>query len=795
MSTADRIEELRKKFNENPRRYFAPLANELRKAGELEEAVALCREHLPKQPGHMSGYIVFGQALYESESLDEARRVFEQALSLDPENLIALRHLGDIARRQGDYSSARRWYERVLDTDPRNDDIAAQLAGLDSAQAQEASSHSRIPTPGVPIPVVPSPVAELQPVSFTPSVPIQSIGNIVPTPDSVLRAVDFDEVNRGLREPAVSFPAASSDVASLAPLPDAPESSAGTVDADDDLLDIAGFSLTGSPTRDDTEDDPFEFGSTAAEYVDEAGDQTEPARVDEADFEEGLAAPEWPDTSELSARVLTPRSITPVSVPATEEAVVAFGREPGDPVATPIPEPEPDVAPEEFHSAMSADVVEPEVADTLASDTTADQSAADDFVEVEEIHGIQTVSDAMEAPSEASLDVSLVAPEPAQDTAPVEEEPIEDVPADIPWLTGPEVALGTVGALAGAIGIDARKAGDSDVVLLQVADEPDDLVEPAPGETDSSTDESSGPQLIVEHHEAHEVSPVAGLTGAYDSEIGLDENSEHDDGGWSENGLGEDGAGAFVTETMGELLASQGFHERAVAVYEELVSRNPDDAVLAARLHELRMLAEKSQPEKVSVVENPLVPPSLTARERFRVLAARKVARRTPRVNAAVVTPDDHGLSSLFGSAADTEDDGAARMLAQAFRVPENLSLGDGESSLLTVSPTPASGAAAQDPRSSWAAPSASGTSATATSGNYAANRSGNVAAGSESNDHISFDRFFPDAALKSAPEGSRTPESADSDVTASASPHQSTPATADDLAQFSAWLKGLGNS
>ena len=109
MSTAARIDELRKKFEEHPRRYFAPLANEYRKAGELAHAIALCREHLPQQPGHMSGYIVFGQALFESGSLSEARTVFEQALALDPENFIALRHLGDIAKANGDVSSARRW--------------------------------------------------------------------------------------------------------------------------------------------------------------------------------------------------------------------------------------------------------------------------------------------------------------------------------------------------------------------------------------------------------------------------------------------------------------------------------------------------------------------------------------------------------------------------------------------------------------------------------------------------------------------------------------------------------------
>ncbi|HMS36479.1 MAG TPA: tetratricopeptide repeat protein [Arachnia sp.] len=146
MSTAARIEELLGKFDENPRRYFAPLANEYRKAGDLAQAIAICREHLPKQPGHMSGHIVFGQALYESGELDEAQEIFEAALALDPENLIALRHLGDIARQRGDTIGARRWYGRVLDADPRNDDIAALIAALPSRVTPMASSAIAEPT-------------------------------------------------------------------------------------------------------------------------------------------------------------------------------------------------------------------------------------------------------------------------------------------------------------------------------------------------------------------------------------------------------------------------------------------------------------------------------------------------------------------------------------------------------------------------------------------------------------------------------------------------------------------------
>ncbi|MDQ2667689.1 MAG: tetratricopeptide repeat protein [Gemmatimonadota bacterium] len=132
MASTARIDELKKKFDENPRRYFAPLANEFRKSGEIEQAIMICEEFLPQQPAHMSGHIVYGQALYEAGRLPESRAVFETALGLDPENLIALRHLGDIARGQHDGPAARTWYVRVLEADPRNEEIQALIAGLDS---------------------------------------------------------------------------------------------------------------------------------------------------------------------------------------------------------------------------------------------------------------------------------------------------------------------------------------------------------------------------------------------------------------------------------------------------------------------------------------------------------------------------------------------------------------------------------------------------------------------------------------------------------------------------------------
>lgn len=150
MSNSALIEDLERQFSENPRRVFARLANEYRKSGNLDGAIALCREHVPKHPGYISGHIVLGQAFFESGALEDARQSFDAALQLDPENIIALRHLGDIARQSGELDEASSWYRRLLEVDPQNEDAVARLSGVEdraeepplvSARAEDAEAQ------------------------------------------------------------------------------------------------------------------------------------------------------------------------------------------------------------------------------------------------------------------------------------------------------------------------------------------------------------------------------------------------------------------------------------------------------------------------------------------------------------------------------------------------------------------------------------------------------------------------------------------------------------------------------
>lgn len=103
MADTPRIEELKRRVHLDPASIaFAALAEEYRRAGRFEEAIATCAIGLQRHPSYLSAHVTLGRALIEVGRYEEAAEELQYVLRLAPENLAAIRGLADIHTRRGD---------------------------------------------------------------------------------------------------------------------------------------------------------------------------------------------------------------------------------------------------------------------------------------------------------------------------------------------------------------------------------------------------------------------------------------------------------------------------------------------------------------------------------------------------------------------------------------------------------------------------------------------------------------------------------------------------------------------
>ena len=163
------IEKLEKRWAENPKgRNFAPLADAYRKAGELDRAIELCKAGLERHPDYVSAHIVYGRCFLDLKNDTAASQVFRKVLDLDPENVLGLKLLADIAERGGRYDEATEWLSRLLMADPMNGDAAEALTRTKGKAAQAKPVPSAAPPPAPtppPAVLVPEPPAPSGPTS------------------------------------------------------------------------------------------------------------------------------------------------------------------------------------------------------------------------------------------------------------------------------------------------------------------------------------------------------------------------------------------------------------------------------------------------------------------------------------------------------------------------------------------------------------------------------------------------------------------------------------------------------
>ena len=102
-----RVGELRRRVERDPASIaFAALAEEYRRLGRYDDAIATCRAGLLRHPAYMSARVTLGRALLETGAFDDAAGELEYVLSVAPENLAAIRALAEIHRRRAEMPEA-----------------------------------------------------------------------------------------------------------------------------------------------------------------------------------------------------------------------------------------------------------------------------------------------------------------------------------------------------------------------------------------------------------------------------------------------------------------------------------------------------------------------------------------------------------------------------------------------------------------------------------------------------------------------------------------------------------------
>ncbi|MCC7416046.1 MAG: tetratricopeptide repeat protein [Acidobacteria bacterium] len=131
MADSQRIEDLRRRVQKDPASIaFAQLAEELRRAGQIDESIATCRAGLAIHPGYLSARVTLGRALIELDQLDDALAELAHVLASAPENLAAIRGVAEIHHRRGALPEALAQYRAALALARNDPDLQATVDDL-----------------------------------------------------------------------------------------------------------------------------------------------------------------------------------------------------------------------------------------------------------------------------------------------------------------------------------------------------------------------------------------------------------------------------------------------------------------------------------------------------------------------------------------------------------------------------------------------------------------------------------------------------------------------------------------
>lgn len=545
----DEIAKLEALYSSNPEgRIFTHLAEAYRRAGETARALDLVERGLERHPHYSSAHVVRGRILLDKGEWTAAEEAFDAVLKLDPENRVALRSLAEIAANSGRVAEAAEYYRELLLLDP-NDEAAAEAIGavldtpveevedpVDLAAAGEEFIDLDTDTLGVA-----DPVDVADPVGPEDVVEPIDVADLVDVADPF----EIDEVGAAGLEPAdvaddFGFAMVDLDALSLEDATEAPIEGELAPDAveggEEPAIEALDLEVSGAGEEGD-EDLGFEPLSLEGLEWNEVGE-------DEPTESAAEPSPGEPPLIDLDAEALHD------SIPMIDLD---------------------DLAPEEPVSVVDLDIDDDPLAEWQEEGGTeepgiGEEAPGDEVIDhpepIELTAGMVVEEAAVAEPEgvEWHADEAPDAVPPEEPAAEMEVEEASEVfdPLEPIELTA-DMVVGEIDAVPDPY--------DDPLAGLPLIEEPEPIVEDAAPLPEDLEPIAEDPAPLAEE-------PVL-AAGPEAFEIDVDSFDDDDD---------DYGSISLVTETMGDLYASQGLLTQAAQVYRELLEERPGDAGLLDKL-------------------------------------------------------------------------------------------------------------------------------------------------------------------------------------------------------------------
>lgn len=215
--TLSRIDEIKRSLTrETGPRQFLVVADEHRRQGRPREAIEVLEAGLQQSPASVAGHVALGRLLLQTEQLEKAVDSFQTALTLDPQNLVAIRQLAEVHLARGEKVEAVKKLKLFRGLSPGDREVAELIRQLDAELAPPPSPRSgiRLPVPVPPVPPVPASATET-------SVPPEARPTLVDAP-AAPAAASVELPPTPVAEPGPGLDAAAAAEASEAESPGTP---------------------------------------------------------------------------------------------------------------------------------------------------------------------------------------------------------------------------------------------------------------------------------------------------------------------------------------------------------------------------------------------------------------------------------------------------------------------------------------------------------------------------------------------------------------------------------------------